>query len=205
MIDKLKHMLIGLQPGLEDIYKITSVFIPLVEINGKINLLFELRSKNLNSQPGEICFPGGKVENDEIPLLSAIRETVEEIGINEEKLEILGELDTVITPFNLVIHPFVGCLKINSLDDLKINKNEVEECFMIPLDYFIKTIPTKYLTETKMVLPMDFPFDLIPQGEEYKFKRGSYDVLFYEFENKVIWGLTAKIIKNLVKIIGDRS
>ena len=205
MKEVIRHRLIGYKPRHEEIFKATSVLLPLIEKNGELHLLFEKRSMLMNTQPGEICFPGGKVENGELPMLSAIRETMEEIGVKEDLIEVLGELDTVVTPFNLLIIPFVGIVHIESSETLELNKSEVDFVFTVPLRHFIDFPPEKYLVSTKLELPHDFPFDKIPQGKDYAFRRGEYDILFYQYEDYVIWGLTAKIINNFVQIIRDYS
>lgn len=66
------------------------MLIPLVEKDGELHLLFEVRAKHMESQPGEICFPGGHVEQGENPKDAALRETFEELGIPTEKIELIG-------------------------------------------------------------------------------------------------------------------
>jgi len=55
----------GRPPGIIGNYSYYSVLVPLVEKDGKLNLLFEKRASGLKRQPGEVCFPGGKVEEGE--------------------------------------------------------------------------------------------------------------------------------------------
>ena len=71
-----------------------AIIIPLVEINNEVCILFEVRAKKLNSQPGDICFPGGKIDGDETPKEAALREMFEELGI--KSIDIINELDTVV-------------------------------------------------------------------------------------------------------------
>ena len=100
-----------------------AILVPLVEVDGQLNLLFEVRSRNLNSQPGDISFPGGKIDQgDEGPLAAAIRETEEELGIPSENIDIITELDLFVSPYGLIIHNFLG--KINDISKLR---DELEE------------------------------------------------------------------------------
>lgn len=161
-----------------------SVIIPLIE--GKY-FLFEVRSKNLNVQPQEISFPGGKVERNETPIEGAVRELYEELGIKPKK--ILGKLKDLITPFNLLIHPFLAEIDPSNI---KLNVNEVESVFKVPIEKFEKPY-LNYNTEIKIVPPDDFPYYLVPNGKNYNWRKGVYEVLFFKYRKKVIWGITAKL------------
>lgn len=180
------------------------VLVPLIKSDDKYHLLFEIRSDKLSTQPGEISFPGGGKElSDKNILETAIRETEEELGISKSSIEILSHLDTLITPFNIVLRPFLGY--IEDLDSLKPNKNEVKDTFCVPLEFFINNEPELYHIDLKAEIAPDreFPEHII--GKDYNWRVGTYPVYFYYYEDKVIWGLTAKIIKNLTDIINERD
>ena len=68
-----------------------AVFMPLVEADGKLSLLFEVRSK-LIGQAGEVCFPGGRIEEGESPLDAAVRETMEELELGRKAASLLLDL-----------------------------------------------------------------------------------------------------------------
>lgn len=78
------------------------MLIPMIEISGTKYLLFEKRSNKLRRQPGEICFPGGKLESGESLQECAVRETVEELQVLPGQIEVLGPGDIYLSPFNLV-------------------------------------------------------------------------------------------------------
>src|SRR3954453_9142810 len=125
--------------GLEQLPKY-SILLPLVEVENETHILFEVRSLKLRRQPGQICFPGGKIdENDRDQQHCAIRETCEELGIEEENIEDVLPLDTMISPHNHILFLFVG--KITDINLIKPNEAEVGEVFTVPLSYFKKTIP----------------------------------------------------------------
>ncbi|MBC5996636.1 CoA pyrophosphatase [Romboutsia ilealis] len=178
-----------------------SILVPIVKIEDSYYILFEVRSKNLRTQPSEISFPGGRIENGESPLDAAIRETCEELGTNKYNIEIISQLDLLITHMNLIIHPYVGIL--NNIDNLDINKDEVDHTFLVPIIHLIENKPTYYKNKLEVVPDDKFPYDIIPNKEDYKFQESSYPVLFYEYEDYVIWGLTARILENFLKVLTE--
>ncbi len=186
-----------------DSYRKYSVLIPLIEINGKWEIIYEMRSMNLKSQPGEISFPGGKVEEGESFRQAAIRETLEELLIDRENIKVLGELDYLVSYANFTIHCFLGLISGVSVDKINPNKDEVDHIFTVPLDFFLENQPEKYDLDLQTLESEEFPYSLIPNGKKYNFKRGVHSVLFYKYEEYTIWGFTAKMTKHLVDIIKD--
>ncbi|WP_288160786.1 NUDIX hydrolase, partial [Streptococcus pneumoniae] len=97
-IDQLKNDLHQSQPlfiGEETAFK-AAVLVPLVQVNGEWHILFEVRSLIMRKQPGDISFPGGKLDGSETAQEAALRETHEELGIPPESVEILGQLSPYI-------------------------------------------------------------------------------------------------------------
>ena len=88
----------------------SAVVVPIIKINNETHILFEVRALSLNNQPGEICFPGGKIEKGENALNCAIREACEELNISKNNIEIINKLACLVTPFNMTIYSFVGFL-----------------------------------------------------------------------------------------------
>lgn len=200
MINDLKESLKNYKPYINghDYMKKASVFIPIVKKDNEYCILFELRSSNLNSQPNEISFPGGKIESNESPVQAAVRETCEELGTYENNIDVISELDLFINPSNILIHPFVGVIK--DIDSLNINKDEVDHVFLVPISYLLNNEPSCYKNEVKIVPNADFPYELIPNKENYKFKNGYYNSLFYIYKDYVIWGITATILENFLNL-----
>ena len=181
--------------------KRASVLIPLVKENNSYSILFQLRSKTMSHQPGEICFPGGKIEANETPLEACIRETCEEIGACEADIEIISPLDIYVSHANLIIHPFVGYVK--NYENLKINKSEVDHIFLVPINYLLSYDATCYTNDVKVIPNKSFPYDKIPHKDKYKFAEGEYPVWFYEYKDYVIWGITARILENFLGFIRE--
>ncbi|WP_213818378.1 NUDIX hydrolase [Garciella nitratireducens] len=186
---------------LDPSYEYYSILIPIIEINDILYLLFEIRSNNLRRQPGEISFPGGKKESGESFKETAIRETTEELNISRKKIEIIGSLSPISTHYNDLIYPFVGFLHNITIKNVNFNRSEVNNLFIIPISFFIENPPLKYYIETQPNPSKDFPYYLLPTGKNYKFLKGNYPVYFYKYKNYVIWGLTARIVKNFMDIL----
>lgn len=171
--------------------KVSAVLIPLIKKDDKYHILFEVRSNKLSHQPGEICFPGGKREANESSTQTAIRETCEELLIPRSDILIYGPLDYFLSPTGMRIDAYLG-----ELTDYngQFSTDEVSEVFTVPLEYFKSTPPKQYFNHINLQPEDNFPFDKIPEGKNYPWAKGKYEVLFYEYNEHVIWGITAKIL-----------
>lgn len=171
-----------------------SVFIPIIKnSHDQLSLLFQIRSSLLTWQPGDICFPGGRMETQDCsPIDTAIRETHEELGIAKEMIQVYGQLPAFISAIGLKIYPIVG--ELSSLQ-FNLNKNEVADTFTVPIDWFIANHPVKATIEVAHKPANDFPFELVPQRSKDWKKRSQHPVYFYHYQKYVIWGLTAQIVQ----------
>jgi len=182
-----------------DTYKRYAVLVPILVKDGAPSLLFERRAETLRQQPGEICFPGGRIEPPESPEECAVRETWEELLIPREDIEIYGHGDLFLSPFNFIIHPFIGRLKAY---DGRFNEAEVAETFTIPIDFFRTHPPETYTCSVEGVPRGNFPYERIPGGERYNWHKGTQEILFYQVdEEHLIWGITAQIVRSAVGLI----
>ena len=176
-----------------------AVLYPLVQTDEGLALLYEKRSQKI-SQPGESSFPGGRMEDGETAKETAIRETVEELGIARSRIEIFGRWNPLITYSNMIIETYVGTIK-----DFRparfVPNNEVEEIFAVPLSFFKDTPPSIYQSTLCMEHPDDFPYELLPQERDYPFRTGSHETLFWLWNDRVIWGLTALLTQDFINHI----
>lgn len=179
-------------------HKKSSVMILLLEEDNNTHIIFEERSHKLHHQPGDICLPGGKIEKNEIPMEAAIRETSEELNLPKDNIKIIGEMDYFVSPYNTIMYPFIAITK-NCITS--VNEDEVERIIKIPLDFFLKNEPILYNLKIGPSLEDDFPYDFIKNGKEYKFSNGILRQYFYKYEDVVIWGFTAQIIKSFSDIL----
>ena len=153
----------------------------LLDNKKNLNIILTLRSKNLKNHPGQISFPGGKINNKETSYECALRETYEEIGIKKNNINILGELNLYLSGSNFLIKPIVGII----LRDHKflINKKEVEKVFYFPMNYLFD----------KKNLTKNFYINKI-SNKKFFF----YDIYWNDMR---IWGTTALILVHLSRII----
>lgn len=176
-----------------------SVFVPLVETEEGIALLFEERSAQLTWQPREISFPGGRIEKeDRNPVDAALRETCEELGLDREDLELYGEMDYFVSPLGLVIYSAVG--RILRPEKIYPQSSEVARTFTVPLEWFLNNEPQKGTVSVATQPQSDFPFDLVPPDYNREWRtRTQYEVYFYPYKEWVIWGLTAQVVQIFLK------
>jgi len=190
-------------------YLNSAVLIPIVEVDNKEYFLFQKRSKSVR-QPGEVSFPGGHFEKskDKDFQSTAVRETCEELGINEQQISILGKLGTLVAPMGVIVEAYIGKLNINSLDELRIDTKEVEKIFIVPIDFFINNNPSEFTTRLELhptitnesgdreeLLPVK---DLgLPERYALPWAGGKHRVLIYKNTKEVIWGITAELVYEL--------
>lgn len=157
-----------------------AVLVPLIERNKQLMVLLTKRAQHLKHHPGQISFPGGKVEKfDSNITQAALRETKEEIGIDGDDLHVLGQLHPYHTITGFRITPIVAFVKSNS--STSIDHNEVDEIFYVPISHFLNT---------KKHISLEVVHSTIRQK-----------VRFMPYKQYNIWGATATIINDLVNLI----
>ncbi|MCK0470911.1 CoA pyrophosphatase [Halalkalibacter sp. APA_J-10(15)] len=196
MIRKIEKQLSKRQVNIigQDQMKNSAVILPLIDIDGELSVLFEVRSYELRSQPGDICFPGGKIDKqDASPRDAALRELTEELQIQSKHIQLLADLDILITPFKGIIYPFVAQVTY-PFTEIKASPAEVDHLFTVPLRHFYLQPPEQH--------PMRFIIE--PEtNSRYKHvqhQRHTIEQYFYYYETYTIWGLTARILKHFIDI-----
>lgn len=169
-----------------------AVLIPLIEEKGEVELVFEVRSKDI-AQPGDVCFPGGRVEEGETFEETALRETFEEIGIPAEDIESFGRFDSLLEVNRIRMHTLVGKLPGDWREKL-CPDSEVAEVFTVPLRFFRDNEPDYY--RGKIIQDTEgFPYEAHGISPDYRWREAYQDLYFWHYEGHLIWGLTAAIIK----------
>ncbi|QIQ21788.1 NUDIX hydrolase [Zophobihabitans entericus] len=177
-----------------------AVFIPLVEVDQELHLLFQVRSYTLVWQPGDISFPGGKIEpSDSSPVAAACRETCEELGLSDEDLLVHGILPSFNAALGLEIFPVMG--EILHPENIKINPDEVAEVFTVPVSWLLASPPQIAHMQSGSKPADDFPFNLLPNHPKEWRIRSSHAVYFYPYKQYIIWGLTAQILHAYLDVI----
>lgn len=169
---------------------LAAVIIPMIKVDGEDSILFEVRSSALPDQPGDVCLPGGIIEEGETAQEAAVRETCEELCIDKLHISEVTPAKVFHAP-SITMFPFFA--KINHYD-FTFSEDEVSEVFTVPLSFFENTKPEKHMVEWQRTPGEDFPYDKIVGGRNYKWRKQLQAELFYEYNGHVIWGITAKII-----------
>ncbi|AMQ04626.1 NUDIX hydrolase [Sporosarcina psychrophila] len=202
-LDQLKNQLNENQPlfiGEETALR-SAVLIPLVQVDEEWHILFEVRSFTMRKQPGDISFPGGRIDStDPSRVAAALRETHEELGVDPKTVTIVGTLSPYIASSSFVIYPFVATIDYNQIIH-SYNKEEVEEVFTIPLKWLLNYEPYMHSVSVEPVPSLNFPYEKIMNGTQYQWRARSMEEWFYDYENYTIWGLTARILKHFIGII----
>ena len=158
----------------------SAVLVPIVFEENKISIILTHRSSNLKDHAGQISFPGGRIDQKDIsPVDTALRETYEEIGIEKEFINVLGNLDTYITGTGFQILPIISYVKDGY--DITINSKEVESYFKLPLDFLMNK--KNHNVDKKLYNNGEISYN-------YNFNVINYDKHY-------IWGATASILLNL--------
>ncbi len=204
-IDRIKNILDQRESSPLGVKSKFAVLLPLYyeEAEDKWYIIYERRAMSLRKQPGEISFPGGQLEKNESFQEAAVRETMEELDLAQDHIEVLGELDYIVSSENLIVKCFLGQIKDIDFKDIRPSQDEVDHIFKVPLDFFIKTDPLVYSLPMKIELVDDFPYYLIPNGKEYDFAKGKHEIIFYQYEDYTIWGFTAKMTWGFIEIVKE--
>ena len=176
----------------EGSWKHYAVFLPLIpDGKGEFSLLFEVRASHLKTQPGEISFPGGAIEEGESPREAAHRETCEELLLTPNQVQVLAHPYTYVSSYGRKIDCFLGTIENYQGT---FSREEVEEIFTIPWKALKELEPKIYRSRVKEIPEEAFPYGDIPGGRDYPFIEGVSQTPFYYWEGKTIWGLTGRIL-----------
>lgn len=173
-----------------------AVLIPLIETADGLQIVLEQRSSRLKHQPGDICLPGGAIEPRETPRQAAVREVCEELLIQPKQIELFGLMDVLHTS-TLMLYPYAA--KLNEYA-MTYSPAEVEQVFCVPLSFFQTQEPEQYRITLPVHPPKDFPLSRIVGGEHYQWRERREDMMFYQYQDWTIWGITAKILQSFAQI-----
>ena len=185
----------------------SAVIIPLLEKDEEMHILFEERAHTLEFQPGDVCFPGGRIEEGEIPVEAAKREFFEELysdtpfseELADSSIEILTALTPLIGPTGAPIYPFVALVKN---DRFSYSGDEVERIFTYSVSYLKAHPPISYPMQKKTTPPDNFPYEKVTGGTStYNWHIQRYDMWIYEDTSPVIWGFTGRLLHSFLELI----
>ncbi|MED5239634.1 MAG: CoA pyrophosphatase [Pseudomonadota bacterium] len=158
-----------------------AVLMPLVD-TPEPRVILTVRSSSMPTHAGEVAFPGGKRDpEDKSLLMTALRETEEEVGLSREYVDVLGQLSPIASRYGMKVTPFVGIVHPDA--QLQAEPGEIETIFQVPLTFFLEERP-------ELSSPIDF------FGRRFR-------IPSYYYEDKRIWGLTAFMILDLINHVYD--
>lgn len=153
----------------------SAVLVPLYETADGIDVVFTTRSRHLRHHGGQICFPGGRYEQDDQVLVqTALREFEEELGVSQDSVDVVGQLPDMPVVSRFMIRPYIGFL--TQRPQWQPDPNEVEDVFTVPLH------------------------ELIAHQQHYAFQAerlGMQRIWFIPWQRRLIWGATAGIVRSL--------
>ena len=153
-----------------------AVLVALMQDERGPQLILTRRSAALKHHPGQIAFPGGKIDaGDEGPVDAALREAEEEIGLRRSNVEILGALPPHETVTGFTVTPILARIREPFL--WRPERGEVDEVFAVPLPHVAN--PANYLIEGRIWRGTLRRYYVVPWGPYY------------------IWGATARILRRL--------
>jgi 8-oxo-dGTP pyrophosphatase MutT (NUDIX family) len=163
--------------------KIASTLLLIYPKDGETFFCLIERQEYEGTHSNQISFPGGKNESGESMKETALRETMEEIGVDPISINIIGELSQVfVPPSNFLIHPFVGYCDFTP--DFKANEREVKRIIEVNIDELFK----------KDVIKI----------KKMSFKKSSgnvnFEVPYLDLNNKIVWGATSVILNEFRKL-----
>lgn len=163
-------------PHLQIKLKPAAVLIPVVDHGDHASVLLTTRNAQMRSHSGQVAFPGGKIDADDLsPEHAALREAQEEIGLDIQRAQTLGRLPQYMTGSGYAITPVLAV--VNTPFELRANPDEVADIFEVPLDFLMD--PRQHQRESRIFA-----------GHE----RFYYAI---HYQNRNIWGATAGIIRSL--------
>lgn len=157
-----------------------AVLVPIVTHARGMSAVFTRRTEHLADHPGQISFPGGRVEpGDADPMATALREAEEEIGLTHGQIDVIGRLDAFDTSTGFSVTPVVGLVAPPLA--LTLDTFEVAEAFEVPLEFLLDSV--NYRRERRM--------------HEGRLR----DYVALDYNGRVIWGATARMIVSLREVL----
>jgi 8-oxo-dGTP pyrophosphatase MutT (NUDIX family) len=156
------------------------------------HVLLTRRADTLAEHRGQVAFPGGRSDpNDSSPEVTALREAEEEIGLDPQKVKLLGRLNSLWTITNYTVTPVVGVIPWPF--QIRLEEIEVSRVFTIPLTWLAD--PSHHEIRQRSI---PVPYSQILHSESYPV------IYFHPYDNEVLWGVSAEITMSLLNALFNR-
>ena len=199
-LDHLRQRFAGHKPDLLNARFRCAVLCPLLERPNGLHLIFEVRARSV-SQPGEVCFPGGRMEPGESIVQCALRETHEELAIPPEEITVLGTPDFICNQAGFLLRPVLGLVSAAGFDVMTPAPGEVSEVFTVPLSFFRDTPPQAWAYDLLPQVSADFPYEAVGIPRDYRWNRGRVEIPIWYWQGHAIWGMTARLTQDLTRTL----
>ena len=157
-----------------------AVLIPLLLKEDGLWVLLTQRTNHLRDHAGQISFPGGRMDpEDQSPTDTALRESEEEIGLDRNRVEIIGHLPEYLTVSGYSVTPVVGLVQAQA--EYVLDEFEVADVFEVPLSFLLD--PANH------------------QVRLWQSEQGGRRFYSMPYENRFIWGATAGMLRNLYHLL----
>ncbi|MBN1533080.1 MAG: CoA pyrophosphatase [Spirochaetes bacterium] len=161
-------------------YAPAAVMILFMQKDGEPHVLLTRRTDKVKTHKGQMSLPGGGYDDTDSDILTtAYRETLEEVGIPEDKIEYLGKFDDFISISGFLVSTFVGAVEYPV--EYTFNEDEIDDYLEVPISLFVERRHSRI--------------------EYYTFENRQFKVYYYHYRNFEIWGLTARILTDFAEII----
>jgi len=158
------------------------VLVPVTDNEANPEMLFTLRSAKLKMHRGQVAYPGGKREPGDTSLvMTALRETHEEIGLPPDKVDVVAPLSQVMSRYGILVTPYVGVIPPDY--PLTPNPDEIESVFRVPISFFLE--------------------DRRERTDALPFLNHTFYVPCYRWERYQIWGLSAVVLVDFLNAVYD--
>ncbi|WP_020406384.1 CoA pyrophosphatase [Hahella ganghwensis] len=184
MLERIISRIAQHEPGtLRVDFKDAAVLVPITR-EDEPQIILTRRSDQLKTHSGQVAFPGGmREEHDRDLLMTALRETEEEVGIKSSAVNVVGSLSQVISRYEIRVTPYVGLIDPNTR--LIPDPDELDSVFKVPVRYFL-----------------DNPVDRL---DHLTFRGHTRAVPCWFYEGYEIWGMSAIILVDFFRVVFGRE
>jgi len=159
-----------------------AVLVPITDNPDNPEMIFTLRSSRLSMHRGQVAYPGGMRDaEDESLLVTALRETHEEIGLPPEQIDVVAPLSQVMSLHRILVTPYVGVVPEDY--PMQANPDEIESIFRVPISFFLE--------------------DRRERTDALSYIDNTFYVPCYQWQHYQIWGMSALVLVDFLNAVYD--